>query len=256
MMALGFIETNGFLAAVEAADAMLKAADVRLLEKILASGGLVTVSVTGEVAAVQAAVDAGVAMVERIDGAVLISRHVIPRPDEEISRIIKTTPPDLHDDSPDDFTPPFGTGGAAVRAAITEPAETETPESPSGVASETPEVRDISEEPKTSVEEPAGEPAQETVDEAPDGETPAEDISQPQATAQEEERTEAPAKDAAEREEPKRHTVSQLKKMSVTRLRQLARSLEGIAMPQDKISTARKKDLIDSIVNVYRQIEE
>lgn len=87
MTALGFIETLGLLPAIEAADAMLKAADVRLVEKSLASGGLVTITVTGEVAAVQAAVDAGAASVGRIQGATLVSRHVIARPDQELEKI-------------------------------------------------------------------------------------------------------------------------------------------------------------------------
>lgn len=80
MQALGMIETKGTLAAVEAADAMLKAADVALLEKTKVGGGLVTVTVTGDVAAVTAAVDAGAAAVERLGSDCLRTRHVIPRP--------------------------------------------------------------------------------------------------------------------------------------------------------------------------------
>ncbi|MDR1773155.1 MAG: BMC domain-containing protein, partial [Hungatella sp.] len=71
MQALGFIETKGVLVAIEAADAMLKAADVSLLEKTKVGGGLVAVTVTGDVAAVKAAVDAGAAAVERINDAAL-----------------------------------------------------------------------------------------------------------------------------------------------------------------------------------------
>ena len=58
MLALGLVETRGLIAAIEGADAMLKAADVRLLEKNLATGGLVTITIAGEVSAVQASVDA------------------------------------------------------------------------------------------------------------------------------------------------------------------------------------------------------
>lgn len=79
MQALGFIETKGVLVAIEAADAMLKAADVSLLEKTKVGGGLVAVTVTGDVAAVKAAVDAGAAAVERINAAALVTRHVIAR---------------------------------------------------------------------------------------------------------------------------------------------------------------------------------
>lgn len=84
MQALGMIETKGTLAAVEAADAMLKAADVALLEKTKVGGGLVTVTVTGDVAAVTAAVDAGAAAVERLGSDRLRTRHVIPRPHGEL----------------------------------------------------------------------------------------------------------------------------------------------------------------------------
>lgn len=94
MTAIGFIETMGLVGAVEAADAMLKAADVRLLEKSLATGGLVTITVAGEVAAVQSAVDAAVASIGHINGAVLVSRHVIPRPDQSLSGILATAPKD------------------------------------------------------------------------------------------------------------------------------------------------------------------
>lgn len=88
MQALGFIETKGVLSAIEAADAMLKAADVSLLEKTKVGGGLIAVTVTGDVAAVKAAVDAGAAAVERINGAALITRHVIARPHDELTAVI------------------------------------------------------------------------------------------------------------------------------------------------------------------------
>ncbi len=90
MTALGLIETKGLLPAIESADAMLKAADVRLLEKNLAGGGLVTITIAGEVAAVKAAVDAAVSSIQRIKGATLVSEHVIPRPDIELEKVIAT----------------------------------------------------------------------------------------------------------------------------------------------------------------------
>lgn len=77
MKALGLIETKGTLAAVEAADAMVKAADVTLVEKTRVGGGLVTITVTGDVAA-------GVAAVERIAASSLAAKLVIPRPHEEL----------------------------------------------------------------------------------------------------------------------------------------------------------------------------
>ncbi len=91
MQALGLIETRGLIAAVESADAMLKAAEVTLLEKTFVGGGLVSIVVTGDVAAVKAAVEAGSAAVKQINEALLVSKHVIPRPHEEINDLIVNT---------------------------------------------------------------------------------------------------------------------------------------------------------------------
>ena len=84
--ALGMIETKGLVAAIEAADAMVKAANVTLIGKEHVGGGLVTVLVRGDVGAVKAATDAGAAAAERV-GA-LISIHVIPRPHSEVETIL------------------------------------------------------------------------------------------------------------------------------------------------------------------------
>ncbi|OFX58474.1 MAG: ethanolamine utilization protein EutM [Bacteroidetes bacterium GWA2_30_7] len=82
MKALGMIETRGFAAMVEASDAMVKAAKVELVgfEKI--GGGFVTTIVRGDVAAVRAAVDAGVAAAEKVGE--VVSTHVIPRPHSNV----------------------------------------------------------------------------------------------------------------------------------------------------------------------------
>jgi ethanolamine utilization protein EutM len=77
-IALGLIETKGLIGAVEAADAMCKAAKVTLLKKEKVGGGLVTVMVRGEVGAVKAATEAGAAAAKRVGE--LVSVHVIPRP--------------------------------------------------------------------------------------------------------------------------------------------------------------------------------
>lgn len=94
MQALGLIETKGLIAAIEASDAMLKAAEVRLLEKTIVGGGLVAIAVTGDVAAVKAAVEAGAAAVERIGSLLLVSQHVIPRPHEELDSMIGPQDPE------------------------------------------------------------------------------------------------------------------------------------------------------------------
>ena len=86
MQALGMIETKGLVASIEAADAMVKAANVTLIGKEHVGGGLVTVMVRGDVGAVKASVDAGAAAAERVGE--LVSIHVIPRPHEEVEAIL------------------------------------------------------------------------------------------------------------------------------------------------------------------------
>ena len=84
--ALGMIETRGLVGAVEAADAMVKAANVTLIGKEQVGGGLATVMVRGDVGAVKAATDAGAAAAERVGE--LLSVHVIPRPHTEVDAIL------------------------------------------------------------------------------------------------------------------------------------------------------------------------
>lgn len=90
MKALGMIETRGLVAAIEAADAMVKAANVTLTNKEHIGGGLVTVMVRGDVGAVKAATDAGAAAAERVGE--LVSVHVIARPHEELEDILGPIP--------------------------------------------------------------------------------------------------------------------------------------------------------------------
>ncbi len=95
MNAIGMIETKGLLAAIEGADVMLKAADVTLLDKSSATGGLITITVTGEVSAVQAAIEAATVSINRLNSNLLISKHVIARPSsslEKVMSIMSSTP--------------------------------------------------------------------------------------------------------------------------------------------------------------------
>lgn len=216
MTALGLIETKGLLAAVEGADAMLKAADVRLLERNLVGGGLVTITVAGEVSAVSASVEAAVAAIGRIDGTALVSGHVIARPDAEIATILA-----LH--------PATDAAQAAVCRASAESCGKAAVLATAGTSVET--------SVGMSVETPVEKPVETSV------------------------KAIAPAKggkSAGKGSEtaPARHEISQLKKMNVGRLRQVARSLKGISLTADELTTAAKKDLIDAIINAYRQIEE
>ena len=86
LIALGMVETRGLIGSIEAADAMVKAANVVLIGSEYVGGGYVTVMVRGDVGAVKAATDAGAAAAKRIGE--LVSVHVIPRPHEDVEMIL------------------------------------------------------------------------------------------------------------------------------------------------------------------------
>lgn len=84
--ALGMVETKGLVGAIEAADAMVKAAKVELIGREQVGGGYVTVMVRGDVGAVKAATDAGATAAEKVGE--VVSVHVIPRPHSEVELIL------------------------------------------------------------------------------------------------------------------------------------------------------------------------
>ena len=86
LIALGMVETKGLVGAIEAADAMVKAANVALIGSEYVGGGLVTVMVRGDVGAVKSATDSGAAAARRVGE--LVSVHVIPRPHNEVEKIL------------------------------------------------------------------------------------------------------------------------------------------------------------------------
>lgn len=88
--ALGMVETKGLVGSIEAADAMVKAANVILVGKEYIGAGYVTVMVRGDVGAVKAATDAGAAAARRVGE--LVSVHVIPRPHQEVEKILPQPP--------------------------------------------------------------------------------------------------------------------------------------------------------------------
>ena len=88
MEALGLIETRGLVAAIEAADAMVKAANVTLIGSEKIGSGLVSVMVRGDVGAVKAAVEAGGAAAARLGE--VIATHVIPRPHADVDKLLPT----------------------------------------------------------------------------------------------------------------------------------------------------------------------
>ena len=218
MLALGLVETRGLLAAIEGADAMLKAADVRLLEKNLATGGLVTITIAGEVSAVQASVDAAKACILRIAGAELVSAHVIPRPDQELNGILLLDP-DPNDPRDEKYFPS---------------GEELSPDAASGA----PEA--ASSEPLTETSGKSGGPAAE--------EAPAASLSETAETAA--------ALPDAERQTSALPEPARLKNMNLNRLRQLARTMDGLSMTEEAIASADKKSLIAAITRALRKIEE
>ena len=134
MEALGMIETKGLLAAIESADAMLKAAEVRLLERTFVGGGLVTITITGDVAAVKASIDAAAAAVSRLGDELLVSQHVIPRPHVELGETIISPIPiaELHKEIPEELPEPEiePEDEAEKQEDSTEPQETEVSSEP------------------------------------------------------------------------------------------------------------------------------
>ncbi|MDO8298741.1 ethanolamine utilization microcompartment protein EutM [Lacisediminimonas sp.] len=89
-IALGLVETRGLVGSIEAADAMVKAANVVLIGKEQIGGGYVTIMVRGDVGAVKAATDAGAAAAQRVGE--LVSVHVIPRPHGDLDFILPSRP--------------------------------------------------------------------------------------------------------------------------------------------------------------------
>ena len=185
MKALGMIELYGYLAAVEALDSALKAANVSSLGATKVGGGLVTVMVEGDVGAVKASMDAAASAAERVGE--VISVHVIPRPHESVG-------------------------------------EPSTPPAPEKSSESDPEPKP---EPELKLE-----PEAETVPEV--SETPIAEVS-----------------DNAVIEEPVKaesYTEEMLEKMSVSKLRTIARELQVDNMTREQIRFGKKTELIQNIL--------
>ena len=216
-IALGMIETKGLVGSIEAADAMVKAANVTLIGKVHVGGAYVTVMVRGDVGAVKAATDAGAAAAQRVGE--LISVHVIPRPHHEVEYILPSLP--LMDEDDDDNGPDSPQNGGESEPVEESPAEIEEPE----------ETAEPAEEPEAAPEEEPAAPAEE-------------------ASSAEEEPVETVAETEAETKSAKMSEVDierELEGLAVKELRKLARKTEGIAIVGREISAANKKLLISEI---------
>ena len=88
MEAFGFIETKGLVPAIESADVMVKTANVNIVEKTYVGGGLVTITITGDVGAVKSSVEAGIAAILQFGQGALISSHVIAKPHDDLKIIL------------------------------------------------------------------------------------------------------------------------------------------------------------------------
>lgn len=207
MNALGMIETRGLIGSIEAADAMLKAANVTLMNKTQVGGGLVTVMVCGDVGAVKAAVDAGAAAAERVGE--LLSVHVIPRPAADVESMLDPRKPEP----------------TAAKLPLSQQAPAEEEQSVDTAASEKlpTDAQELAEMELEELEE-----SEESEEGAGEEETFHLDLSS--------------------------LTSDDLRKMTVSKLRAVARKLET-GMSRKEIRFAKKEELIARIEAVREQEE-
>ena len=226
--ALGLIETHGLVAAIEAADAALKTAAVELINYQKVTGGLLTIAVTGEVAAVQAAVAAGSAAAAKV--GVLVSQHVIPRPMADIELLIDTRKKSPEPPNPEPPDPnPAGSGGDGPAAEAEAPAEiTEAADKAKEAAAK------AKDEEAAAKAEEAVSRAEETAEEAAD-----------------EIRADEAIKAGADSKTLKA-LKEQLTGLGVEELRRMARKTGGIAIRGRQISRANKEVLIKEILRAKK----
>ncbi len=166
MDALGMIETKGLVGAVEALDSMLKSADVTLLDRVFVGGGIVTVTIQGDVGAVKSAVDAGAAAVRQLDAESLLAEHVIPRPEAQLDGIVIThiveNAPSPYDPDPDPNPSPDNGNGS--QEGPEESLETSVDPEP---AAEEPAADEPTEQPEEEAQPEPEEPVETPVEEEP-----------------------------------------------------------------------------------------
>lgn len=205
--ALGMIETRGLVASIEAADAMVKAARVKLLSKEKVTGGLVTILIVGETAAVKSAVDAGAAAAQRVGE--LVSTHIIPRPDDQIDNIIKEI---------NGFEVP------AKKQIETKPPDkkTERKTRTKSVKPEEPKEEEVIEIPKSSSFSTIDRLKQEALGEVPSGE-----------------------KVSKTKGSKSGFSMEELEVMNVHQLRRFARDIDEFPIKGREISRANRGELLD-----------
>ncbi|MDX2322260.1 MAG: BMC domain-containing protein [Moritella sp.] len=231
MNAIGMIETKGLLAAIEGADVMLKAADVTLLDKSSATGGLITITVTGEVSAVQAAIESATASITRLNPSLLISKHVIARPSTSLENIISTSA--IHAESSKQVeTEELAAEESPAVVEETQAASEETPtviEDTNAIAEKAPVISE--EVPVIAKKKPA------TVASPIEMTSPAAEV----ASVIEDETTSKSVEDKSPE-----YSASELQKMNLKNLREIANKLPELNTKVD-IKKATKKTLIKFI---------
>ena len=223
--ALGMIEVYGRVADVAALDAALKAADTSLVSLSKVGGGLTTIFVEGEVAAVKASVEAGGAAAARV--GTLISTHVIPRPDPSVREMLRR----------DIQIPPSGTspdGSNGPNGSVVPP-DSEAP---------APAPAEAKPAPAPAAPAPVTKPAAAPAPAPAVKPAPAPAAKPAPAPAAKPAPTPTPAK-PAEPADP------ELSKLTVSKLRQLARSTEGFPMDKAEIRFAKK----DALLNGFQQVK-
>jgi len=222
LLALGLIETKGLIGAIEAADAMVKAANVKLVSKEKITAALVTIKIVGEVAAVKSAVDAGAAAAQRVGQ--LVSAHVIPRPDDEIESLIYDLPVKQEREVP--VQPKTPKEKVSVKEVIEKPhvdtlfAEVEKKEK--SVPKKSVETTPV----KSRIEELKSEALAEV-----------ETVSDEEPQVEEAEEIVSDGKTVP--------TVEELLELNVHKLRHLARSFENFPIKGRQISRANRDELIE-----------
>lgn len=233
--AIGMVETKGLIGSIEAADAMLKAADVSLCEQVLVGSGLVTVIVEGDVGAVKAATDAGAAAAQRVGE--LISVHVIPRPDSQLDGIAIHRPGDDGND-PDPEPTPDPTPDTEEKDADKEPVM--LAEKKEGAA-EAVSSEVVEELPKLEVVKPE-EPKKPAVVKA-----------ETEADVKADEDVSPATVDgwfhALEFDE----ALEMVKKIPVVKLRKVAREISDFGITGRKVSKAGKGQLLDEFRKYYNK---
>ena len=228
MEAIGMIETNGLVASIEAADAMVKAANVRLLSKERVGGGLVTVMVSGDVGSVKAAVDAGAAAAERIGQ--LVSVHVIPRPAAGISGILRKFP-----------------AGKSVKAELSDgksPDNKPDMKKREAVNVETPKPNVQTQGGEKAIDSKPPEPIQIQKQESADNvvRKAKADVANSERAV----RTEGKERKVTEAD------MGELQAMTVVELRSLLRKQEGVDLSGDVIKFAKKSELLEAFRRLFR----